>query len=326
MDLGPARIRILTQLRLDEVCDGLRAAGVDPMYSLSRAESAAASDGRRPCVVHSVGQTASARYAGDDRLLRLTAPPGVLSAASLLYIAYLVLEAELNRHSYVTLHAAAVERDGQAVLLLGSAGAGKTTTALRLCRAYGFRLIGNDLVVVGGPDRLQTLAGTKNVRLRHASIVRSMPELTTLFPARVDDSWRTKVDVSPDRLGISTNEGRSDIRAVAFVHLNAEYRSLIDDQGDTLVHRLNLYENALRYIRAASTPWLVDPGHRFGPYLASFDDPAAHDARTLTLERLMARSRYVAGRPDAVAKHFANLVQHSGVAMPVTATTGRSNT
>ena len=85
------------------------------------------------------------------------------------------------------------------------------------------------------------------------------------------------------------------------------YPHLVDERGDTLVHRLNLHENALRYVRCASTPWLLGDG-RFGPYVPSLDDERVHAARVATLERLLARSRYVAGPPAAVARHLSGLL------------------
>jgi len=73
------------------------------------------------------------------------------------------------------------------------------------------------------------------------------------------------------------------------------------------VHRLNLHENALRYVRGTATPWLLGDG-RFGPYVPALDDERAHAARVATLERLLARSRYVAGPPAAVAQHLSGLL------------------
>lgn len=172
-------------------------------------------------------------------------------------------------------------------------------------------MIGNDLVVVGGPGEvLVALTGTRYVRLRHASVARVMPELLGLFPGEVTDSWRAKRTLPPARLGIVSAAGSARVAAVVFVHVDPRYRELVDEPGDTLVHRLNLHENAVRYIRGGSTPWLA--GDRFGPYVPPLDDLAAHAGRTATLERLLARSRYVAGPPAAVAERIAALVGRNG--------------
>lgn len=235
------------------------------------------------------------------------AADGQTTADGLLYLAYLVLESQLQRAGYVTLHAAAACWADRGVLLLGSAGAGKTITLLRLCRDHGAVMVGNDLVVTGGPgDEPEAVAGTRHLRLRHSSVARAMPELLGLFPGEVTDSWRAKRSVSAARLGIRAAAGPAGIRMTVFVHVDSGYRDLVDEPGDTLVHRLNLYENAVRYIRGGSTPWLADG--RFGPYMPPLDDPAAHAGRTATLERLLERSRYIAGPPAAVAEHISVLV------------------
>lgn len=240
-----------------------------------------------------------------DGRMRIVASHADLDAAGLLYLAYVVLESRLQQAGIVTLHAAAVERDGQAVLLLGHPGAGKTLSALRLCRQHGFRLLGNDLVVVGGAQDPVVHAGTTYVRLREASIVTGIPELAGLLVKSRGDPWRTKTDATPEQLGISIGRYGSTLSAVVFVHVDASYQRLVTGDGDTLVHRLNLHENALRYVRATSTPWLAGPDKNFGPYVPSFDTGAAHWARTRTLQRLLDVSAYVAGPSADVAAWIA---------------------
>ena len=308
MSLPPATVLIETTLDLGRALDGLRRSGESALYALESCGRDDATYRSAARVIHVDAPTsAGAWYDSDRRVLRLCANEAELTGPRLLYLSYLVLEAELHRLGFVTLHAAAAARDGRAVLLLGTAGAGKTTTALRLCRDHGCELVGNDLVVVGGQAGLAALVGTAHLRLRHSSIAQVLPELLGLFPPVVADPWRTKVDITPDQVGVSVASDGAEIAAVVFVHVDTSYLSLVTDHGDSLVHRLNLYENALRYIRAASTPWLADSG-RYGPFVPSFDDPLAHAARTATLTRLLERSTYVAGPPAAVAAHIAGLL------------------
>jgi hypothetical protein len=47
-----------------------------------------------------------------------------------------------------SLHASAVERDGEALLCVGASGAGKSTLAGSLCRSQGFRLLADDIAAV----------------------------------------------------------------------------------------------------------------------------------------------------------------------------------
>jgi hypothetical protein len=144
-----------------------------------------------------------------------------------------------------------------------------------------------------------------------------MPELLWLFPARVGDSWRAKLNVDPAVLAVETARLPVPVAAMTFVHVDLSYPRLVEEPGDTQVHRLNLHENAVRYIRGTSTPWLLRDG-QFGPYLPSLDDERAHSARAATLESLLARSRYVAGPPAPVARHLSTLLT-TGAQIPVAA-------
>jgi hypothetical protein len=307
ISLGPVSVLISTALPLDAEVTALASRGEPPMYALAAVPSNAEEEPGTASVVHRA--TAAGPAVVWDRTrasLLVTAAEDEIGAEELLHLAYLVLENRLQHSGYVTLHAAGACWQDQAVLLLGSAGAGKTTTLLRLCRDHAAVMIGNDLVLAGGPGEVPTaLAGTRHLRLRHASVARVMPELLGLFPGTVTDSWRVKQTLPPARLGIDVANGPAQIRVTVFVHVDPGYPALVDEPGDMLVHRLNLYENALRYIRGGSTPWLA--GGRFGPYVPPLDDLAAHIARTATLERLLKRARYVAGPPSAVAEHIAAL-------------------
>ncbi len=287
MRLGPARVVLTTVLPAGETAAAMRARGEPVLFELAPAYGPVPHSAGVQHVVTVPGR-AGATWDGSTLIVHAAAEE--LPAEGLLYLAYLVVEAERHRHGLVTLHAAAVCRDGAAVLLLGSAGAGKTTTALRLCRDHGAALAGNDLVVAGGCGPVpEVLAGSCRLRLRHASVARVMPELLGMFPDDVSDPWRAKRDIEPARLGIGTAAVPAPIVAVIFIHVDAGYPAVVNEPGDTLVHRLNLHENAVRYIRGASTPWVL-----------------AEDRKSL--ERLLARSRYVAGPPAAVARHVAALL------------------
>lgn len=300
MNLGPARIVLSTALPVDEAAAAMRERADPVLFALTPAADAPG----LAQVVHMTAPSGLARASWDGSTLTVRAADEELSAAGLLHLAYLRLEAELHRHGLLTLHAAAACRDGAAVLLLGSAGAGKTTTLLRLCRDHGAAMVGNDLVVVGGlGDVPYALTGTRYLLLRHASVARVMPELLGLFMGTIADSWRAKRDVDPIRLGIVPTDEPAPVAAAVFVHVDRRYPAVVDQTGDTFVHRLNLYENALRYVRGTSTPWL-QTGGRFGPYVPPLDNEQAHRARTATLERLLDLSRYVAGPPAAVAEHL----------------------
>jgi hypothetical protein len=305
VSLGPAQVVLTTALPVEQVAEAMRSRGEPFLFGLTPARDCVPGAAQ---VVHVEAAPGDPAATWDRSTLTVRAATGELLGEGLLYLAYLVLESELHRHGYLTLHAASACRGRSAVLLLGPAGAGKTTTLLRLCRDHGAALVGNDLVVVGGSAAVpEVLAGSRHLRLRHASIAQAIPELLGLFTGDVSDSWRAKQDIDPVRLGIDAATGPVPVAAAVFVHVDMRSPHLVDEPGDTLVHRLNLHENALRYVRGASTPWLLGDG-RFGPYVPPLDDERAHAARVRTLERLLARSRYVAGPPAAVAQHLSGLL------------------
>lgn len=306
MALGGAHVTIDTRLDLTEANRQILERGQSCLYSLTESAELAG-----PAAVTVVsGGPGSARVEGDpqDGGIRIVAPDHELGAEDVIYLSYLALESQMNRRGLITLHGAAVERDGQAVLLLGHAGAGKTSAALVLCREQGFRLLGNDLVVVGGVDDARAVAGTTHLRLRRSAVERCIPDLLDLFGQATGDPWREKTDVTPEQAGISLGTVPARVGAVVFVRVEEDYPQVVASDGQSLVHRLNLYENALRYARGASTPWLVGANHRFGPFVPSFDSAAAHAARTATLERLMACSWYIAGPTRLVAAQIAGKI------------------
>ena len=210
MSLGPAQVVLTTVLPVEQAAEAMRSRGEPLLFGLTPARDPIP---RAVRVAHVVTPPGDPAASWDGWILTVSAAPGELRAEALLYLANLVLESELHRHGYLTLHAAAACREGSAVLLLGPAGAGKTTTLLRLCRDHGAALIGNDLVVVGGSAAVpQVLAGSRHLRLRHASIAQAMPELLDLFSDDVSDSWRVKQDIDPARLGIEAGTGRRQSR------------------------------------------------------------------------------------------------------------------
>jgi hypothetical protein len=104
-------------------------------------------DSRAPAAVEvTLGPPA---IAAGPATVRICLPPGTASSQGPAYVTYTALERARQQQGKVTVHATAVlAPDGQAVLLLGGKGAGKTSTALELA-ARGWVHAGDDLVVLG---------------------------------------------------------------------------------------------------------------------------------------------------------------------------------
>ena len=65
------------------------------------------------------------------------------------YLIVSILMRVLNENMLFCVHSAVIEKDGQATVLIGDVGAGKTSVASILCMNYGFDLISNDHSIIG---------------------------------------------------------------------------------------------------------------------------------------------------------------------------------
>jgi hypothetical protein len=83
-----------------------------------------------------------------------------VAADLLVFFAWPLLLSILGKES---LHACVVERGGHGLAVLGTSGAGKSTTALRLIE-LGFRVVADDLLVFG--QGFQAIPGPPFIRLR----------------------------------------------------------------------------------------------------------------------------------------------------------------
>lgn len=88
----------------------------------------------------------------------------------------------VTRIGRMPLHAAAVERDGAALLIAGPSGAGKSTTVYAAARS-GLRVLSEDAVFLqADPFRVWGMPGTINLRPQAAAF---FPELERIAPVRL---------------------------------------------------------------------------------------------------------------------------------------------
>jgi len=231
---------------------------------------------------------------------------------TLLYAALPFIELQRQDHGFVTIHAAAVSFNGKAVLILGKEGSGKTIAALNLCKSYGGKLIGNDLVVIGSPDGDNNIimrSGTKFLHLRYESIHRNIPELLYLFPEKNEDSWLRKVIIHPPDAGIDLCFDEVPLSNVFLVHVDETKENLSVKSADTLVNRLYLNENFSRYIRGACVTLFGEKLHYLG-YVPSFDSELLFLKRTNIMELLFTKysMKFVSGSLEKVTNYiFSNV-------------------
>ena len=88
----------------------------------------------------------------------------------------------LRRRGLFTIHAFAAARHGQAVLLVGGMGAGKTTTGISLLRA-GWSLLSNDSPLLCGEGDRLTLIAYPGLLSAHGDSLAWFPELAAVLHA-----------------------------------------------------------------------------------------------------------------------------------------------
>ena len=228
---------------------------------------------------------------------------------TLLYLGYPLIELQRQHHSSLTAHAACVEINGVAVLLLGKEGAGKTSIALELCQRHNASLIANDLTVIGNEGgNLVAIGGTKFFFLRYESIRRSQPHLLRLFTEPTTDPWLHKTKVLPVDLGISVQLDPRPISQAFMVHVDEKQRDIYAGTADNLVTKLYLNENFSRYIRSTCTMMLGDDNYDLMGYIPPLDSEALFMMRRGIITMLLdqANLRYVSGDSKSLADHVAN--------------------
>lgn len=229
----------------------------------------------------------------DDSVL-VTVPIEQLQTGEvLLYAALPFLEVLHQRKRVVTIHAAAVESNGKAILLLGKAGAGKTSLTLSLCRNHKARLIGNDIVKVGLVDEaVIAFAGSKYFFLRQESIKRNIPDLLSLFPKSEKDPWTHKIHCLPDKLGIVVCTDPIPIKKSYQVHVDETMDKLYVTKANKIDTGLHLNENMSRYIRGTAIALFSEDSRCLG-YVPSLDTPDFFNMRVGLSEVLVSTTEMV---------------------------------
>lgn len=122
------------------------------------------------------------------------------------------LSPHLRRRQKFLLHAFAAAYDGQAVLLVGGIGAGKTTTGLSLLNA-GWQLLSNDSPIVGANGRIQQYPGVLAAYPESFAHFGSMAHLVE----KVDGgNGRKKINVTAQSVWPNVWRNEAPIRAICF--------------------------------------------------------------------------------------------------------------
>lgn len=211
---------------------------------------------------------------------------------ALAYLGFWMMEAQRQRDSMVTCHAAALSTvDNNGVLLLGERGDGKTSVALALGRNYGCKLLANDLAIVGYNKEAQSATiydGTKIFGLRLSAIRGRFPELLYLFSDQTQRSWTTKAIVHPETIGIEVENNPRPLKKTFMVHLDSTKTDKLSVyRMDDLWVRNYLYENFSRYLRATAIVAFGGKSGDFLDYMPSLDSRELYKNRLQLIRHLI---------------------------------------
>lgn len=241
-----------------------------------------------------------------DKEIKIYYPSNNLTAASIVFMGYILMERQRNEQSMVTIHSACVEKNNSAILLLGRTGSGKTTLSLNLCDNYNYSLIGNDRNIIGfnSNGELTAFDGTRFLFLRYESIKRNMPELLDLFPEEKKDSWLRKVKVLPEDLGIKTTSN-VPITKSYIIHVDNSSKELYCINGDNAANRLYLNELFSMYIRGMYTTFSDKNFNAIG-YVPSYDTAQCYKNRAELINAIFTISNleYVSGNLSDISEYI----------------------
>lgn len=212
----------------------------------------------------------------------------------------------------VTVHGAAVTKKGKAVLILGDKGAGKTSTLLALTLENGYKVVGNDLVLLqNSPPML--IAGSHAIDIRDC--VRS--KFDKLYHIEGDDNRATgtyerKTRVFPKNIGVAVEENPVPLSMIIRVNLhNSNTQLTYFRELPVLTEILRLNENLSRYIKGVTTPLQIKNAQIDG-YFPSLDTRELCEMRNTMINRLINEIPFYyiyANNPSEIARFIETLVE-----------------
>lgn len=259
-------------------------------------------------IIYIENKISSAKMLNGNKTLEIKGPAREIAKTSAIaYGANYMLEQLRQENSIFMTQGAGVSKKGKAVLLMGKRGAGKTSLTLELCRKYGFKYIGNDIVLVGlKKDRGYFFGGAEALTLRFTTVKYYNTDLQKLFK-KAQNEWTDKITLLPENLGISIERGQPKIIKAFYIHLlNDEKAPLfikrIEDKESLNMGRLFLYEELTRYIRGVCILMLWGSKFLIGDYLSSLDKPQYHKNRVSFIDWLMDKVGFyfISGSMDAI--------------------------
>ena len=260
-------------------------------------------------IIYIKDRITSARILNDNKTLEIKGSlRDILEAATIPFRVHFMLEQQMQKDSIFTTQGAGVSKNGKAVLLMGKRGAGKTSITLELCRKYNYKLIGNDLVLIGfKKNKGYFFGGAKVFTLRFTTVKYYNTDLQKFFKKGHPNEWTNKVRLLSNDLGIFIEKKRPKIVKIFYVHLlnnksTPLYIQKIGDKEASYMGRLYLYEEFSRYIRGTCIPIIYGTQFYIGDYLPSLDTPKYHKNRVKFIDWIMDKLEFyfISGSMSAI--------------------------
>lgn len=237
---------------------------------------------RSPALAVELGDDPGIEVDPATETIRLRLTRCAAESATLAYATYTAMERYRQQQRALTLHAnGMVTPDGRGVLILGTKGAGKTSTSLALGER-GWIHAGDDLVVIAEDENeLSLLPGKQVAALRQADpVLWQFPKPTTALTPFVDGAVPLAAVV---RLTLHpTVATPGTVPAVPF----------------SKNERLRLHEAFARYLSGLPTPLTAPDAPAYGP-VWPLDSPELARWRTHLIARLEQHPYHYAYAPDA---------------------------
>lgn len=192
---------------------------------------------------------------------------------SLLYLAGPLIEKQRQERKNLTCHAACLSKNGEAVLLLGPKGSGKTLMTLNML-INGYSLIANDISVIDYSlkDALYALGGSKFINLRRYVIEKELPEFADDLVVDSEYDYYDNIILDPNTVGFSIEKNRVPITRAYILNVNNNFNSLELSMGNSLISKLYLSEDFSRYIRGSAFHFINSQSGNVEGYIPSMDN------------------------------------------------------
>lgn len=218
-------------------------------------------------------------------------PKEMLTESIILYMGFHFLEKQFGEMGMCSCHSACVAKNGKATLLVGEAGAGKTSLAVNLCNNYGYSMISNDMTLIGKEDdTIYAYGGTKFINLRLLSVQSNMPFLLYLFENSNKDAWTNKISLMARDIDLKEEYEKMPIENVLFVHVDNRDR-FKQSNGDSWRNNFLLYQNTSSHIRGSAATFIDKKGYPIG-FIPPFETKETYDKRKDLLNTINALDNY----------------------------------